>query len=154
VTPAQAERLDKIDTAAQHLLSIINDILDISKIEAGKITLEELPLSVNSLLANVCSILSYQARTKNVPLVIENAVLPTQLLGDAARLQQAVLNYASNAIRFTESGCITLRTIRQSESDDSLQIRFEVQDTGIGIPPETVSRLFAAFEQADNSTTR
>jgi len=154
VTPVQAERLDKIDTAAQHLLSIINDILDISKIEAGKLTLEETPLNVGSLLSNVCSMLSHQDRTKNVPLVIENDVLPQLLLGDAARIQQAVLNYVSNAIRFTETGSISLRTIKQEENDSSLLIRFEVQDTGIGIPPETVQRLFVAFEQADNSTTR
>ncbi|MEI7429823.1 MAG: response regulator [Betaproteobacteria bacterium] len=154
VTPVQAERLDKIDKAAQHLLSIINDILDISKIEAGKLTLEETPLNVGSLLANVCSMLSHQVRTKNVPLVIENAELPQLLLGDTARIQQAVLNYVSNAIRFTETGSISLRTIAQEENDTSLLIRFEVQDTGIGILPETVDRLFTAFEQADNSTTR
>ena len=154
VTPLQAERLDRIDSSAQHLLSIINDILDISKIEAGKVVLEEVPVAITSLLANVKSILTDRASAQGIRLLIENGPLPDRLLGDATRLQQALLNYATNAIKFTEKGAITLRTIKQAETDESVRVRFEVQDTGIGIAPGTLPRLFSAFEQADNSMTR
>jgi signal transduction histidine kinase/ActR/RegA family two-component response regulator len=149
-----AERLDTIDKSAQHLLSVINDILDISKIEAGKFTLEEAPVVISSLLANVSSILSDRAKAKGIHLLIETASLPTNLLGDPMRLQQSLLNFATNAIKFTEVGTVTLRTLKQEETAEELVVRFEVQDTGIGIAPETMSRLFSAFEQADNSMTR
>ncbi|MDO8787121.1 MAG: ATP-binding protein [Sulfuritalea sp.] len=154
VTAKQAERLDRIDTAARHLLGIINDILDISKIEAGKFVLEEAPVVVDSLLANVGSILSERARTKDIRLVIEAESLPPGLVGDPTRLQQALLNYATNAVKFTEHGSVTLRVSTLEEAADSVQLRFEVRDTGIGIPAETMPRLFSAFEQADNSMTR
>ena len=154
VTLLQAERLGKIDTAAQHLLSIINSILDLSKIDAGKFVLEEAPIAVGGLLENVSSILGGPAQAKGIRLMIEHASLPRNLVGDPTRLQQAVLNYATNAIKFTESGAVTLRTLKVVESDESVLVRFEVQDTGIGIAPETLPRLFSTFEQADNSTTR
>jgi PAS domain S-box-containing protein len=154
MTLLQAERLDTIDKSAQHLLSVINDILDISKIEAGKFTLEEAPVVISSLLANVSSILSDRAKAKGIHLLIETASLPTNLLGDPMRLQQSLLNFATNAIKFTEVGTVTLRTLKQEETAEELVVRFEVQDTGIGIAPETMSRLFSAFEQADNSMTR
>ena len=154
VTPQQAERLDTIDTSAQHLLSIINNILDLSKIEAGKLVLEEIPVNPASLLANVSSILAERAKAKNIRLVIENAAHLPNLLGDPTRLQQAVLNYATNALKFTEKGSVTLRTVKLDETDEWVKIRFEVEDSGIGITPEAISRLFSTFEQADNSTTR
>ena len=154
VTPQQEKRLDTIDASAQHLLSVINDVLDLSKIEAGKFALEEAPVVVSSLLANVSSILSERAKAKGIHLLIETDKLPHNLVGDTTRLQQVLLNYATNAIKFTETGSVTLRTALQEESADSVRLRFEVQDTGIGIAPEAISRLFSAFEQADNSTTR
>ncbi|HUX91275.1 MAG TPA: 7TM diverse intracellular signaling domain-containing protein [Gallionellaceae bacterium] len=154
MTPQQREQLCKIDTAAEHLLNIINDILDISKIEAGKLVFEEAPVSLNSLMSNVSAILSERAKSKGIALLVQTAFLPPNLYGDAMRLQQAMLNYATNAIKFTEKGAVTLRIITQEESDDALLVRFEVQDTGIGIPPEKMPLLFNAFEQADNSTTR
>ena len=154
VTPRQAERLDKIDTAAQHLLSIINDILDLSKIEAGKFVLEEAPVAIDSLLSNVSSILSERARAKNIRLLIKSESALPKLTGDNTRLQQALLNYAPNAIKFTEQGSVTVRAIKLEETAQSVRVRFEVEDTGIGIPPEAMSRLFSAFEQADNSITR
>jgi PAS domain S-box-containing protein len=150
----QAERLDKIDTAAHHLLGIINNILDISKIEAGKLFLEEVPIFLDQLLGNVGSILSEPARAKGIQLRIEAESLPSQLLGDPTRLQQALLNYATNAVKFTEGGAVTLRVRTQETGDESVLLRFEVLDSGIGIPPEVLPRLFSAFEQADNSTTR
>jgi signal transduction histidine kinase/ActR/RegA family two-component response regulator len=154
VTPQQEKRLDTIDASAQHLLSVINDVLDLSKIEAGKFALEEAPVVVSSLLANVSSILSERAKAKGIHLLIETDKLPHNLVGDPTRLQQALLNYATNALKFTETGSVTLRTVLQEESADSVRLRFEVQDTGIGITPEAISRLFSAFEQADNSITR
>jgi signal transduction histidine kinase/ActR/RegA family two-component response regulator/HAMP domain-containing protein len=154
VTPQQAERLDKIHTAGQHLLEIINAVLDLSKIEAGKFTLEETKVSVGSIAANVASMLYNQAQAKKLKLLVETQPLPHHLLGDPTRLQQALLNYASNAVKFTETGTITLRAMLAEEASDSVLVRFEVQDTGIGIAPEVAERLFSTFEQADNSTTR
>jgi signal transduction histidine kinase/ActR/RegA family two-component response regulator len=155
VSPKQAAQLDKIDTAAEHLLGIINEILDISKIEAGKLVLEEVPLSIDSLLANASSILGGRARAKGIRLAIERgAALPHTLYGDPMRLQQALLNYATNALKFTEAGSVVLRASKQDEDAESLLVRFEVADTGIGIAAETLPRLFSTFEQADNSTTR
>ena len=154
VSPSQAKRLDTIDTSAQHLLDVINNVLDISKIEAGKFDLEAVPVVISSLLSNISSILSERAEAKGIRLLIETGHVPHNLVGDPTRLQQALLNYATNALKFTETGTVTLRTFKQGETDDSVRVRFEVQDTGIGIPPEAVSRLFNVFEQADNSTTR
>ena len=154
VTSKQVQRLDVIDASAQHLLSVINDVLDISKIEAGKFTLEETPVVVSSLMANVSSILAERAKAKNIHLLIETEHLPHTLMGDPTRLQQALLNYATNAVKFTEQGTVTLRTLKQEETAESLRLRFEVADTGIGIAPEAMSRLFGAFEQADNSMNR
>jgi len=155
VTPVQADRLDKIDLASKHLLNTINDILDISKIEAGKFVIEEAPVTIASLLSNVYSILAERAKAKGLHLNIEAANFPLNVHGDSTRVQQALLNYATNAIKFTESGgSVNLRAILQEDNAKSVLVRFEVQDTGIGIPPETMPRLFSAFEQADNSTTR
>ena len=154
VTPIQADRLAIIETSGEHLLNTINDILDLSKIEAGKIVLEEGPVDINGLLTNVKSILMARVKAKGLQLqVITNTTLP-DLQGDATRLQQALINYVGNAIKFTETGSITLRALEQQESRDSVLIRFEVQDTGIGIAPEILPRLFTAFSQADSSTTR
>ena len=154
MTPLQTERLDTIDTSAKHLLGIINNILDISKIEAGKVVLEEMPLALDSILTSVSSILSEPARAKGIRLLIETTSLPRNLVGDPTRLQQALLNFANNAIKFTEEGSATIRIVTHEETAESLRVRFEVQDTGIGIPPEALSRLFNAFEQADNTMTR
>ncbi len=154
VTSKQEQRLDVIDASAQHLLSVINNILDISKIEAGKFTLDETPIIVSSLVANVCSILSERAKAKNLRLRMEAEHLPHKLLGDPTRLQQALLNYATNAVKFTEQGSVVLRTIKQEETAESLRLRFEVADTGIGIAPQSIPKLFSAFEQVDNSMTR
>jgi CheY-like chemotaxis protein len=105
-------------------------------------------------LTNVSSITSARVQAKGLCLQIESDTFPTNLQGDPTRLQQAVLNYVSNAIKFTEAGSVNLRAIKLEEADDAVRVRFEVQDTGIGIPPEALPRLFSAFEQADNSTTR
>ena len=154
VTPQQAHQLDNIDTAAEHLLGIINDILDISKIEAGKFVLETIPLDIPGLLRKVGSILANRARAKGIRLEIEANSLPAGLLGDPTRIQQALLNYANNALKFTEHGSVTLRARLEQDDADAVTVLFEVIDTGIGIETEALPRLFEAFEQADNSTTR
>jgi signal transduction histidine kinase/ActR/RegA family two-component response regulator len=154
LTPQQAKRFDTIETSAQHLLAVINNILDLSKIEAGKLTLEEAPVVISSLLANVHSIISDRARAKGIEVLIQSDPLPANLVGDPTRLQQAMLNYTGNAVKFTEKGKVILRTLKQQETADSVAVRFEVQDSGIGISPEAMTRLFGAFEQADNSLTR
>ncbi len=154
LTPAQADRLDRIDAATTHLLGTINDVLDLSRIEAGKFILDDSPVSIAGLVGNVNSMLSERAFAKGLALTIDIDDFPDDLRGDPTRLQQALLNYAGNAIKFTEKGCVTLRAFRQAETADALVVRFEVSDTGIGIAPEALSRLFTAFEQADNSTTR
>lgn len=154
VTPIQAERLAKIDTAGKHLLEVINSILELSKIEAGKFVLDEAPVAVVGLLRNVSALLSERALAKKVRLEIEAESFPANLSGDPTRLQQALLNYVTNAIKFTESGTVTLRARREQENPQSILIRFEVEDSGIGIAAEALPRLFGAFEQADNSTSR
>ena len=154
ITPRQADRLDKIDSAAEHLLNIINDILDISKIEAGKFVLDAAPVAIHQILENVSSILFERVRAAGIELRTEMDSFPPMLTGDPMRLQQALLNFATNAVKFTEHGSVTLRALRQGEGADSIQVRFEVEDTGIGIPAEALPRLFHSFEQADNSTTR
>ncbi len=154
VTPRQAERLDTIDTAGRHLLEIINAVLDLSKIEAGKFALDESPLNPGSLVANVASMLFERAHAKGLELILDLPPRPLPLLGDATRLQQALLNYATNAIKFTDTGTITLRTRAIENDQDQTLVRFEVEDTGIGIAPAILPKLFSAFEQADNSITR
>jgi len=154
LTSTQLDRLDKIETASNHLLQVIDDILDFSKIEAGKFVLENIPVSVGSILNNIASMISARAQAKGLNLRIESDSFPSNLHGDPTRLQQAMLNFVANGIKFTDEGSVILRAIKQEETDAQVQVRFEVEDTGIGIPPDTLRRLFRVFEQADNSTTR
>ncbi len=153
-TPEQADKLDKIDVTANHLLAVINDILDISKIEAGKLAMEHADFPLSSVLDQVRSLISDRARRKGLEIRIDAAGVPVWLRGDPTRLRQALLNYAGNAIKFTERGSVTLRARLQEDSGNELLLRFEVEDTGIGIAPEKMASLFHAFEQGDASTTR
>ncbi len=154
VTDKQGGQLNKIDLAAKHLLGILNDILDLSKIEAGKFTLENTELTIHGLLENIASILAPRIAMKRLRLAMETGPMPRRLRGDPTRLAQALLNYANNAVKFTERGTITLRTRVQERAEGRVLIRFEVADSGIGIAVEHLDRLFKAFEQADSSTTR
>lgn len=154
VTPEQAERLEKIEGAGRHLLSIINDILDLSKIDAGRMRLEITDFPLASVLDNVASMIGGAVQSKGLQLIVDSNNMPTWLRGDVTRLRQALLNYTSNAIKFTDRGTITLRANLVDESEEGLWVRFEVEDTGIGLTPEQIGRLFHAFEQADASTTR
>jgi PAS domain S-box-containing protein len=153
-SPEQLERLDKVDSAGKHLLSLINDILDLSKIEAGKLHLEDTDFHLSAILDNIASLIGEEARAKGLTIEVDPDAVPVWLRGDPTRLRQALLNFAGNAVKFTARGKITLRAIRLEDTGDSLKVRFEVEDTGIGIAPEKISKLFQAFEQADVSTTR
>jgi two-component system, chemotaxis family, sensor kinase Cph1 len=150
----QAGQLDQIDTATEHLGHVINDILDLSRIEAGKLVLEEIDFDLADLIGKVRAILLHRLSGKGLRLNVDTGAIPAQLRGDPTRLAQALLNYANNAIKFTEQGEITLGARVLQQTEESLLLRFEVADTGVGITPEQLARLFTAFEQADSSTTR
>ncbi len=152
--PAHIERLQIISKAGRHLLAIINDILDLSKIEAGRMQLEYVDFHLSDVLDGAESLLHDSAQHKGLLLALDYGTVPHCLHGDPMRLRQAVLNYASNAIKFTEHGTITLRAKLLDENSDGLLIRFEVQDSGIGMSAEQVAMLFQPFEQADTSISR
>ncbi len=153
-TPEQALRLDRIDSAGRHLLSIINDILDLSKIEAGRMQIESTDFHLSAILDNVASIIGEAAREKGLEIRLESDAVPRWLRGDPTRVRQALLNFAGNAVKFTEEGSIVLRARLIEDSTEEMLVRFEVQDTGIGIAADALPRMFEAFEQADPSTTR
>ncbi|MCB1889328.1 MAG: PAS domain-containing protein [Rhodocyclaceae bacterium] len=152
--PRVGERLGKISASAQHLLRVINDILDLSKIEAGRVELDARDYRLDELLEQVRTMVGDAADRKGVKVTVETGDVPQVLRGDATRVRQALLNYANNAVKFTEQGCVTIRVSRQSGTDGDDMLCFEVRDSGIGIPPDKLARLFRAFEQADASTTR
>jgi two-component system sensor histidine kinase/response regulator len=152
--PDQVSKLGKIATSADHLLGVINDILDISKIEADKLVLEKTNFDLDTMLARVCDMVMDRIHAKQLELIIDADPNLGVVNGDVTRLTQAILNYLGNAIKFTEHGTITLRATILEEGADNSLYRFEVADTGIGIAAEHLPRLFHAFEQADSSTTR
>ncbi|MFZ2162497.1 MAG: PAS domain S-box protein [Sideroxyarcus sp.] len=152
--PAQLEKLDKIVEASRHLLSVISDILDFSKIEAGKLNLSVADFSFARMLDNVVSMIGPRVRDKHLELVVDRDAVPPVLAGDSTRLAQALLNYLSNAVKFTERGTISIRISKSEETPNDLLVRFEVADTGIGIAPEKIANLFAAFEQVDATISR
>ena len=153
-TPAQERRLQVVANAAQHLLGVINDILDISRIEANKVQIDETVVHPAAIVAEAVAMLADKAAEKHLELRIDTDAAPARALGDSIRLKQALLNYLGNAIKFTERGHIRVSCRCIESRDSSLLVRFDVEDTGIGISPEALARLFAPFEQADNSTTR
>lgn len=150
----QAKRLHKVDTAAAHLLSILNDILDLSKIEAGKMALEDVDFPLASVFDSLFSLISYQAEAKGLRLDIDAGDVPAWLRGDPLRLRQALINYAGNALKFTTQGAISIGARLVAEEGESLLVRFEVGDSGPGIPPEKLGNLFEKFEQANAGTAR
>ncbi len=150
----QRDRLDKVSNAAQHLLQIINDILDISKIEAGKLTLDDRDFSLDELLTSATELVSAQGRDKGLEMILDQDHLPNRLRGDPTRLSQILINLLANAVKFTERGWVRLRGQVIAEEGARVQLRFEVQDTGPGIDEERQRLLFSAFEQGDNSSSR
>jgi signal transduction histidine kinase/CheY-like chemotaxis protein len=157
-TRLDAEQQDCIKTiheCADNLLHLINDILDLSKIEAGKIELETVPFDLLLVLEGVQDSLSPKAAAKTLDWnAFARAEVPTQLVGDPLRLRQVLLNLANNAIKFTEQGEVTLEVVALKRHGDQVRLRFSVRDTGIGISAEARARLFQKFSQADSSTTR
>ena len=150
----QSGQLAKISAAAHHLLTIVNDILDLSKIEAGKLRLETVDFEIDRVVDTVCNIVRDKADAKGIELVIDLQGLPAVLRGDGLRLGQVLVNFAGNAVKFTETGSVVLRARPIKVAAEGMDVRFEVVDSGIGISPEHRDRLFHAFEQADGSTTR
>ena len=154
VTPEQADRLTKIDNASRHLLSIINDILDLSKIETGKLQLDNADFNLSAVLDEVASIIAPAAREKGLALEIDRDSVPPWLHGDPVRLRQCLLNCAGNAVKFTETGHIKISAKLLEDAEDFLHVQFSVEDTGIGITAEVRRRLFQTFEQADVTISR
>ncbi|WP_437231123.1 PAS domain S-box protein [Planctomicrobium sp. SH661] len=153
--PPQRELLKTVKAAGDNLLGIINDLLDFSKIEAGKLELEGLPFSPAQVAREVLSMLAIRAKSQSILLSGKiDDELSQQVLGDAGRLRQVLLNLVMNAIKFTPEGEVVLTLQRQQSSDNTVDIKFSVRDTGIGIPVEKQQSVFAAFEQEDTSTTR
>ena len=154
VTPRQAEQLEKIDHAGQHLLDIINNVLDLSKIEAGKIVLDREQFTLASVLHSICSVVSASATEKGLLFQVKAAGMPQYFCGDATRLRQALLNFIGNAIKFTAQGSVILAAHVVEETESGYFLRFEVTDTGPGMSDEQLENLFRPFVQADASITR
>ncbi|MCX8087008.1 MAG: response regulator, partial [Rhodocyclaceae bacterium] len=152
--PQQREWLDKIETAGEHLLALINDVLDMAKIEAGKFGLAEEPFALDALLDEVRALATSGALQKGIALEFDAPHMDYALCGDRLRLRQALLNYLGNACKFIERGRVRLRVRCEAENAREVRLRFEVEDTGPGIAPEVLARLFSPFEQGDASSTR
>ncbi len=150
----QRDRLAKMGAAGRHLLQVINDVLDLSKIEAGKMVLEETDFAPAEVLARSVDLVADRAREKGLDLQVDAGPMPARLRGDPTRLAQVLLNLLSNAVKFTDHGQVTLRSECLDDGAQGLRMRFEVSDTGPGIAPEQQGTVFQAFEQADSSTTR
>jgi two-component system sensor histidine kinase/response regulator len=132
-SPKQRQRLEKMDGAGRHLLSLINDILDLSKVEAGGMVLELRDFHLSAILESVVDIVRDTAHAKMISLSVDAVGVPVWLSGDETRLRQSILNFVGNAVKFTDRGSVTVRARLLDERDDVLQLRFEVQDTGIGL---------------------
>jgi|GEM_PF-1621144 two-component system, sensor histidine kinase and response regulator len=155
LNPKQRDYVDKIHGSSQHLLGIINDILDFSKIEAGKLAVDAIDFRIDEVLDNVASLIGEKASEKGLEVIFDiDPALPAHLVGDPLRIGQILVNYANNSVKFTEKGEIFIRANVASDEGQDLLVRFEVEDTGIGMTREQTSRLFQSFSQADTSVTR
>jgi two-component system, sensor histidine kinase and response regulator len=151
----QRDYISKVQTSGQHLLGVINDILDFSKIEAGKLDLEQADFALDKLLDDTGNLVSEKAHAKGLELVFDVAAnVPPHLVGDSLRLGQVLLNYVNNAIKFTEQGEVVISVRARERTERDVLLNFRVRDTGIGLTPEQMDRLFQSFSQADTSTTR
>ena len=153
--PKTKEYLDHISESAEWLLNIINDLLDVSKIEAGKITLENIPFDLHDVLAHCQSVIRPKTLEKGITLFCyAEPSISGKLLGDPVRLRQVILNLLSNAVKFTNVGTVKLLASIEASFDDKVTINFEVKDSGIGMTSEQITRIFDPFIQADDSVTR
>ncbi len=153
LNPDQAHKLEQVDVAGRHLLAVINQILDLAKIEAGRFQLVETDFGSRELLEEAVRLVEGEAREKGLELRIDPAAVDLQVRGDVTRLRQALLNYLGNAIKFTQVGHITV-SCRLEEDEPEPLLRFEVEDTGCGIEAEQLPRLFRSFEQLDSGANR
>jgi two-component system, sensor histidine kinase and response regulator len=155
LNPKQEDFIGKIDTAAHNLLGIINDILDFSKVEAGKLEIEDIDFDMDDVLANLSSIISQKAYEQGLELLIyAKSDVPMSLIGDPLRIGQILLNLSGNSVKFTKNGEINITCSLVKKSKDKATLQFDISDTGIGMTPEQMEKLFSAFSQADTSTTR
>ena len=154
LTDRQRVKVDRISVAGQNLLGLVEDVLDFSRLESGMLELQAMPVSVPEILGKVAALVESRAAAKGISLHIEVDDLPERLAGDPARLTQALLKYASNAVKFTERGRVTLKVGVVDLAEAHVLLRFEVADTGIGITPAQQQLIFERFQQADGSTTR
>ncbi len=155
LTAKQKDYIDKIHRSSQHLLGIINDILDFSKIEAGKLGIENIDFRLDAVLDNLSVLIGEKCTSKGLELIFDvDSKVSNYLCGDSLRIGQILVNYTNNAVKFTEQGEIIVRIRKLSEEDGYQIIRFEVQDTGIGLTEQQQEKLFQSFQQADTSTTR
>jgi signal transduction histidine kinase/ActR/RegA family two-component response regulator len=154
--PTQLDKLGKIRHAANHLLGLLNDILDLSKIDAERMTLEQTPFTIDGLVANLDSLVTPKAEVARLALNcnIDERLAGRELVGDPLRLQQVMLNLVGNAIKFTKAGGVVLAIQVRDETPGDMLIDFSVSDSGIGIAPEAMAKIFNSFEQADGSMTR
>ncbi len=151
----QRDYLGKIGASANNLLRILNDVLDFSKIEAGRLAIEETAFELARVLDSVATVTAIQAQEKRLELIVDVAPeCPRLVVGDPLRLEQVLVNLASNAVKFTRTGDIVMSVRAEAETSDTVTMRFTVVDTGIGMSAEAISRLFQPFQQADNSITR
>jgi PAS domain S-box-containing protein len=155
LTPRQLNYIKKINQSSEHLLGIINDILDFSKIDSGKLTIESTDFFIDTVLGNVTNLIGEKANDKELELIFDiTPDIPRHLIGDPLRLGQILINYANNAVKFTEQGEIIISVSVDESSGESVLMRFSVKDTGIGLTQEQQERLFQSFQQADTSTSR
>ena len=155
LTPRQHDYVSKIQQAGQHLMGVINDILDFSRVEAGKLRIDPRPFVLDQVLGGVIDVVNHKASAQGLELICDVAAdVPPNLVGDALRIGQILINYANNAIKFTEQGDIGIVVRVQEQQGDRVLLRFEVRDTGIGLSADQMERLFQSFQQADTSTTR
>jgi two-component system sensor histidine kinase/response regulator len=153
-SPADGERLSRVAEAAHHLLEVINDVLDLSKIESGKLVLERTAFALRPLLQRCSTLVAERARAKGLALALEHAGVPDVLVGDPTRLLQAIVNLLSNAVKFTDAGHVRLQAEPLEVDPRRIKLSFTVHDSGVGVPAHQLSLLFNPFEQADSSTTR
>ena len=155
LTARQRDYVDKLRRSGQHLLGLINDILDLSKIEAGKLDIEHAPFRLQPLIEHIGGLVGEKCEQKGLELIFDLAPdLPDALIGDALRIEQILINFTNNAVKFTEHGEIVLSARTVERDAQTARLRFEVRDTGMGIAPDRLEQMFQPFEQGDRSTTR